>query len=41
MTENIDEFHKLLVGVGMTEKCPLGQFSKEQAKWLTEYVMTR
>ena len=41
MTKNIEEFQKLLVGVGMTEKCPLGQFSKEQAKWLTEYIMCR
>lgn len=41
MMENIEEFQKLLVGVGMTEKCPLGHFSKEKAKWLTEYVMSR
>ena len=41
MMENIGEFQKLLVGVGITEKCPLGQFSKEQAKWLTEYIMSR
>jgi len=41
MAENITEFQKLLVGVGMTDKCPLGQFSQEQAKWLTDYVMTR
>lgn len=40
MMENIGEFQKLLVGVGITEKCPLGQFSKEQAKWLTEYIMS-
>lgn len=41
MMENIEEFQKLLVGVGTTEKCPLGQYSKAQAKWLTDYVMSR
>lgn len=41
MMENVEEFQKLLVGVGITEKCPLGQFSKQQARWLTEYVMSR
>lgn len=41
MMENIEEFQKLLVGAGMTDKCPLGQFSKEQVKWLTDYVMSR
>lgn len=41
MMENVEEFQKLLVGAGITEKCPLGQFSKQQARWLTEYVMSR
>lgn len=41
VAENITEFQQLLVGVGITDKCPLGQFSREQAKWLTDYIMTR
>ncbi|XP_065919584.1 ciliary-associated calcium-binding coiled-coil protein 1-like isoform X2 [Dysidea avara] len=40
LAENITEFQQLLVDVGITDKCPLGQFSREQAKWLTDYIMT-
>jgi hypothetical protein len=40
LSANVTELKKLMEGVGSTDRCPMGSWSREQAERVLEYIMT-